>query len=275
MSGPEGGWHSPAEWERDREAVLQGEQPCIDAALAASGVDGNCDACGHTGHFMLADAGALREGLLCPRCRCNARQRAAARVLLSTLVEPNTARTYLTEQASPFFVALRRRVGVLLGSEYARDPRRRLRLSAWLWRQGVPAWVRHRDITALRMDSSTLDAIVSLDVLEHVPDYAAGLREFARVLRPGGVLVLTVPFHERQPGHRQIARIAPDGQVVHDGTPEYHGDPLGGGVLCFHHFGWSLLEAMRGAGFADATMLRVQDAAVGLPQGQWVALARR
>lgn len=37
------------------------------------------------------------------------------------------------------------------------------------------------------------DAVLLLDVLEHVPDDAAVLREIARVLRPGGMLILSVP----------------------------------------------------------------------------------
>ncbi|MFP7722232.1 class I SAM-dependent methyltransferase [Lysobacter sp. A3-1-A15] len=275
LSCPVAGWRSLADWQRDRDGVLHAEQPAIDAALADGGVEGRCDACGHRGRFALVDAAALREGLPCPRCRCNARQRAAARLLLSTLAGPAAARVYLTEQASPLFIALRRRVGRLVGSEFARGPLRRLRLSAWLWRQRVPAWVRHQDITALRMRPASLDAVVSLDVLEHVPDYAAGLRGFVRVLRPGGVLVLTVPFYECDDAHRQIARLGPDGGLLHDGPAEYHGDPLGGGVPCFHHFGWSLLGALREAGFADACMVRVADVGAALPRGQWVVLARR
>ena len=57
--------------------------------------------------------------------------------------------------------------------------------------------------------------------------------------------------------------------------PEYHGDPLGGGVLCFHHFGWDLLDAMRECGFAEAEALRVRDPERGLPEAQWVLRARR
>jgi SAM-dependent methyltransferase len=37
------------------------------------------------------------------------------------------------------------------------------------------------------------DLITAVDVLEHIPDDAAGLREIHRVLRPGGIVVLTVP----------------------------------------------------------------------------------
>ena len=69
--------------------------------------------------------------------------------------------------------------------------------------------------------------------------------------------------------------MAGDGRIEHLQPPEYHGDPLGGGVLCFHHFGWDLLEALREAGFTDAEALRVHDPAEGLPEPVWVLRATR
>lgn len=47
--------------------------------------------------------------------------------------------------------------------------------------------------TALPFATGTLDSVSALDVLEHVADEAATLAELHRVLRPGGLLVLTVP----------------------------------------------------------------------------------
>jgi SAM-dependent methyltransferase len=44
-------------------------------------------------------------------------------------------------------------------------------------------------------DDASFDAVGSFDVLEHIPDDADALRAMARALRPGGVLVLTVPQH--------------------------------------------------------------------------------
>lgn len=45
----------------------------------------------------------------------------------------------------------------------------------------------------LPVASDAMDVVLALDLLEHIADDAAACREFARVLRPGGVLLVTVP----------------------------------------------------------------------------------
>jgi len=51
------------------------------------------------------------------------------------------------------------------------------------------------DITSLPFPDACFDAVVSADVLYHVADDQQALREFRRVLRPGGVLILNLPAH--------------------------------------------------------------------------------
>jgi SAM-dependent methyltransferase len=51
------------------------------------------------------------------------------------------------------------------------------------------------DVTALQFADASFDVVVTADVLEHVPDDERAVKEMARVLRPGGVLVATVPAH--------------------------------------------------------------------------------
>ena len=238
---------------------------------------GHCVLCAADVRFTVDAVGAdgsLRETLRCGRCGCIARQRAVAGLLLQA-VQGTAARVYLTEQASALYLALRRRIPGLLGSEWAPSRWRRLRLSAWLWRHRVAARVRHADVTALPFGNAGLDAVASLDVLEHVPDYAAALREFARVLRPGGVLLLSVPYVPGNTGIETLARREADGSITHLQPPEYHGDPMGGGVLCWHRFGRGLPDALRQAGFGEAEAIAVQDAAAGLPQPVWVISAVR
>ena len=50
------------------------------------------------------------------------------------------------------------------------------------------------DITDIPVDPESFDAVLCVEVLEHLPDPVAALRELARVLKPGGTLLVTAPF---------------------------------------------------------------------------------
>lgn len=50
------------------------------------------------------------------------------------------------------------------------------------------------DITAIPRPDASFDAIMCVEVFEHLPDPLAALGEFARLLRPAGYLILTAPF---------------------------------------------------------------------------------
>jgi len=49
------------------------------------------------------------------------------------------------------------------------------------------------DLTRLPFPGGSFDLVLALDVLEHLDDEEAGLREVARVLRPGGRAAIAVP----------------------------------------------------------------------------------
>lgn len=250
----------------------------VGAAAGTEGWPGWCQLCREPVVFSLPSAAAgqpanLREEMSCPRCRLIARNRAAFALLLDGL-DVESAAVYLTEQASLAYVWLQAVCPGLQGSEYGLDDGTRARLQGWYASLGGQGAINERDVTRLDFADASLDAIGSFDVLEHVPDYPAGLREFARCLRPGGRLVLTAPFIESVQDSVVRARLRPDGGVEHLLEPEIHGDPVSGGVLCFHHFGWDLLAACRGAGFARAEWVRTWSPREGL-FGLWTLVAHR
>jgi SAM-dependent methyltransferase len=63
------------------------------------------------------------------------------------------------------------------------------------------------DITALPMGDASVDAIVCNHVLEHVPDDRRAMREFRRVLRPGGWAILQSPIDGRRAETYEDARV--------------------------------------------------------------------
>ena len=120
----------------------------------------------------------LRENLHCPGCQINSRGRAALTLLLAE--RTNEHSIYLTEQLSSAFRFVRDKFANCMGSEYCEDENRLGKMRLQLRSICPGTELRIEDVTALQMDDDSVDAIGSFDVLEHVPDYRAGLREFHR-----------------------------------------------------------------------------------------------
>jgi len=276
---------SQAEWDdhwRAHAHVLddrseQEQRILRDASV--DGVDGVCALCATAQRFALPSRAAgkspsLREELLCNSCRLNARMRAGFG-LLTLLCPQRDARIYLTEQASFGFVWLHGRYRRSFGSEFTHSVKQRARLMRWLWSLRTYVLPRFEDVTRLRQRAASLDAVVSFDVLEHVPDHRAAIAEFARVTRPGGWLVLSVPIDLDSATSIVRARIREDGAIEHLLDPEYHGDPLGAGVLCYHGFGWDLLADLRDAGYRHCVVALPWNPRAALLSGLSIVIAQR
>jgi len=85
-------------------------------------------------------------------------------------------------------------------------------------REGGPWLVCRGDVTSLPFRDGAFDVVVCSEVLEHVRDADAAVRELVRVLKPGGSLAVSVPrffpelvcwslsraYHEEEGGHVRI-----------------------------------------------------------------------
>ena len=58
--------------------------------------------------------------------------------------------------------------------------------------------IRSENLEAMTFLDSSFDVVITQDVFEHVFDVQAAFREIARVLKPGGLHVFTVPLYHGQ-----------------------------------------------------------------------------
>ena len=172
--------------------------------------------------------------------------RASLHIIEELLRPPKDASIYIAEQTTPVYHWLKAHYPNTVGSEY---------LNGAVPPGGTtPEGIRNENLTRLTFPDASLDAVLTFDVFEHVPDYRAAFRETARVIRPGGSLFFSVPFDRNEKKNIIRARVKSDGTVEHRMPPEYHGDPLNRteGCLCYQVFGWEMLQQLREAGFAKA-----------------------
>jgi hypothetical protein len=215
--------------------------------------EGFCYACGQPSLFLsdfqygaVEHEGAMqpnwRERMVCHRCKMNNRVRAAVQLFEEIGAPTSNSRIYVTEQVTSLYKWLHQHYPLTIGSEYL--------ASAVPWGKQDSRGVRNENVTCLTFPDNSLDYILSFDVFEHVPDYAEAFRECLRCLKPGGMLLFTVPFLSDSEGHLERAIVKKNGEIQHLLPAEYHGDPLSTeGCLCFRHFGWSLLDELRAIGF--------------------------
>jgi SAM-dependent methyltransferase len=207
---------------------------------------GHCLACNQDTEFIIdegfEDAIHLyREGLRCKKCGLISRQRAVI-YYLKRLADPGYC-IYFQEQTSSAFrlaVAQLPRCDIV-GSEYTCLPN-----------------CRQENVQHLSFTDAQFDIIVSQDVFEHVQDPWQGFRECFRVLKPGGHMLMTIPFSDN-PDWKSIDREAA-------GLPNsFHVDPHSDqGALVYTDFGWDINERLENIGF-QTRLLAVWSAYHGHP----------
>lgn len=189
-----------------------------------------------------------REHMQCEHCGLVNRMRAALNALHIYAPPEPDSQIYITERLTKTYQWLAARYPKLQGSEYfgpSHQP------------GSIVDGIRHKDVMNLSFAEGSFDRVLSFDVLEHVPDPDGAFRELCRVLKPGGMLIFSVPFSSDSATDIVRATLEEDGTITHHLPAEHHGNPVDpeGGALCFRYFGWEMLDKIRSVGFRNVRCL--------------------
>lgn len=204
-----------------------------------------CPLCRGSRPFVRLDDDEI--AVRCLGCRATPVTLSLVDVLRRVCPKLHAADVYEQSARGPLVKFLRRNAGSLTCSQYFVD------VAPGDHRDGVQC----QDVRHLTFPDESFDVCTSTEVFEHVPDDRLGFSEIHRVLRPGGVLVFTVPI---DPGGSTVerARLDSGGAIEHLHPPEFHGDPALGHalVLTYRNYGGDIVERLSAAGFARAGIMR-------------------
>ncbi len=131
----------------------------------------------------------------------------------------------------------------------------------------MQAGVSHRvDITDTKLPDAAYDVVMANHVLEHIPDDRAAMRELFRLLKPGGIALLTVPINPTRPTYENPSVTSPSERWAHFSAHDH-----------LRYYGPDFADRLAEAGFQVETF-RVspeEEVRYGLLRDEWLTIARK
>lgn len=85
---------------------------------------------------------------------------------------------------------------------------------------------RCENLDKLTFDDNTFDLFITSDVFEHVMNPEKAFAEIARVLKPGGLHIFTMPWYPELKFSRRRAMVDDQDEIKHIEEAIYHGNPI-------------------------------------------------
>jgi SAM-dependent methyltransferase len=128
--------------------------------------------------------------------------------------------------------------------------------------------VTHKvDITRVALPDAGYDVVMAHHVLEHIPDDCQAMRELFRLLRPGGIALLTVPLNAtRRETHENPTITDAASRWAHFSAHDH-----------VRYYGTDFADRLRAVGFEVETFRLGPDDEVryGLLRDEWLTVATR
>ena len=128
--------------------------------------------------------------------------------------------------------------------------------------------VTHRvDITRVPLTDASYDVVMAHHVLEHIPDDSEAMRELYRLLKPGGIAVLSVPINASREGTYENAAVTTAAERFAHFSAEDH----------VRYYGLDFEARLASVGFAVERFRLPPDQEVrhGLLRDEWLTIARK
>jgi SAM-dependent methyltransferase len=225
---------------------------------------GLCPVCERRTVFVRTGASS-REAVKCLWCRSSPRGRALLTTLDRVVADWPRRAVFEAGTGGGLSDRLARSCPGYTGSLYFKD----------VPRGDTRDGIRSEDLEALTFAAESFDVVVTQDVLEHVFHPQRAFAEVARVLRPDGVHVFTVPYDPALAMSRTRAEIGPEG-VRHLEPPAFHDDLLNpAGVLVVTDWGLDLPALVREWSGLATEVVEVHDHRQGIIEPIQVFVSRR
>jgi len=209
---------------------------------------GYCSICGYD-TIMYKYGNRVTETFKCNRCGAIARNRHLAIVLckLFAIEKPYSMKMFVENSKSldifeaqakgPLNDYLKELKGYVC-SEY--DPDVQLGSS-------IQNGVRCEDLQNLTFNSETFDIVISQTVFEHILEPDLAWKEIARVLKPSGYHIFSIPFQNSQITERRVRM--DNGEIVFIKPKVYHNDGVRKSLV-YTDYGLDLLDHLKDFGFS-------------------------
>lgn len=100
---------------------------------------------------------------------------------------------------------------------------------------------RCENLECLSFPDESFDLFITQDVMEHIFNPEKAFKEIARVLKPGGAHVFTVPLINKASKSECWASRTDVGEIIYHHEAEYHGNPVDvNGSLVTMHWGFDI-----------------------------------
>jgi SAM-dependent methyltransferase len=222
-------------------------------ALQGKANRGYCTNC-ESNTWFVQEGPWLRDEYRCNNCRSIPRFRLLIHVLNAYFPDWEGMSIHESSPDGSSSELLRRKCRDYSASHYFED------LPRGQYRDGN----RSEDLSQLTFPDHSFDLFVTQDVLEHVLEPEKAFAEIARVLKPGGAHVFTMPWYPELTDNRIRARLQ-DGHILHLQEPLYHGNPISEkGALVTVDWGIGFTDFVYTHSGMFTTVIQIKDPSMGL-----------